>query len=82
MQAVMPEEDKVASLRAGHFLAVRSIVRVLPQGVSAKLVLDAVIDACAAMQNLRRVVADLRNDVLTEAREDKRAKILRLATVR
>jgi hypothetical protein len=73
--------DTSEALKAGHFLVVRSILRVLPYGVIAKAMLDSVIDACAAMQNVRTVIAQYRDNMLQEAREDKRAKILSTCTV-
>ena len=76
------EAEKVEALRAGHLLVVRSIVRVLPQGLQAKAMLDAVIDACAAMQNIRAVIAQYRGNMLQEPREGKRAKLLSVCTVR
>lgn len=82
MQAMSASGEKNEALQAGHFLVVRSIVRVLPQGAQAKATMDSVIDACAAMQNLRAVIAKMRGDVLREAREEKRAKILAVCTVR
>lgn len=82
MQGASMSGDKGQALEAGHFLVVRSIVRVLPKGAQAKAAMDAVIDACAAMQNLRAVVAKMRGDMLREAREEKRAKILAVCTVR
>jgi hypothetical protein len=75
------DQSPATSLEASTFLVVRSIVRVLPQGLLAKAVLDAVIDAAAAMQNLRTVVADVRDRVLSEPREDKRRKMLSTCTV-
>jgi hypothetical protein len=82
VQAAARDEDRPGALRAGHFLAVRSIVRVLPHGVAAKAMLDAAIDACAAMQNIRAVIAQYRENIMSEAREEKRAKILSVCTVR
>jgi hypothetical protein len=76
------EEERVEALRAGHLLVVRSILRVLPQGLLAKAMLDAVIDACAAMQNIRAVIAQYRGNMLQEPREGKRAKLLSVCTVR
>jgi hypothetical protein len=75
------DQSPTSSLQAGNFLVVRSIVRVLPQGLLAKAVLDAVIDAASAMQNLRTVVSEMRARVLSEPREDKRRKILSTCTV-
>ena len=74
--------DAAASLRAGHFLVVRSIMRVLPASLLAKATVDAVIDAAADMQNLRTVIADYRDRVLAEPREDKRKATLAVCVVR
>jgi hypothetical protein len=46
--------------------AVRSLLRVLEDGSGAKLRLDAVIDACASMQNLREAIGVYRSRMLRE----------------
>jgi hypothetical protein len=74
--------NDVAHLRAGHFLVVRSLLRILPHAAAAKAALDAVIDECAAMQNLRSVIVRYRANMMSEPREDKRAKILSVCAVR
>lgn len=74
--------DAAASLKAGHFLVVRSIMRVLPGSLLAKATVDAVIDAASDMQNLRTVIADYRDRVLAEPREDKRKTTLGVCVVR
>lgn len=74
--------DATAMMRAGHLLVVRSLLRVLPNSTHAKAALDAVVDACAAMQNLRSIIVRYRGNMLKEPREDKRAKILSVVTVR
>ena len=42
---------------AGRFGVIRSLLRVLEEGAAAKAVLDIVIDANSAMQNLREAIA-------------------------
>lgn len=74
--------DSTALMSAGHLLVVRSLLRVLPHATFAKAALDAVIDACSAMQNLRSVIVRYRANMLKEPREDKRARILSVCTVR
>lgn len=80
--AVSDRADATAMMRAGHLLVVRSLLRVLPHSTHAKAALDAVVDACAAMQNLRSIIVRYRANMLKESREDKRAKILSVVTVR
>jgi hypothetical protein len=75
------QADATALLSSGHLLVVRSLLRVLPHARFAKATVDAVIDACAAMQNLRSVIVRYRANMLNEAREDKRARILAVVTV-
>jgi hypothetical protein len=40
----------------GHYEAVGALTRVLDHGVGAKAAMDAVIDCCDAMQNLREAI--------------------------
>jgi hypothetical protein len=48
--ALQPGATEEAELKAGKFGVIRSLLRALDGGTAAKAVLDAVIDACAAMQ--------------------------------
>lgn len=50
-------ENEEAGLLAGNFRVIQSLIRVLHGGAEAKARLDAVVDACSAMQNLRCVAA-------------------------
>jgi hypothetical protein len=75
-------EAAEAALRDGHLLVVRSLLRVLPRALAAKAAADAAIDACGAMQNLRTAIARYRGTLMGEPREDKRARILSVCTVR
>lgn len=52
------------------------------QGPEAKLVLDAVVDKCADMQNLREGIFSYRSRFLKEAREKQRNTILNVCLVR
>eukprot|EP00889_Picochlorum_renovo_P000852 jgi/Picre1/27882/NNA_000845.t1 len=74
-----PEELDIASpkagaddLKNGMFLAVRSMLRALENGRSAKVALDLVLDACAAMQNLREAIAAYRSRIFHEQNEMRR----------
>eukprot|EP00892_Ulva_mutabilis_P004224 jgi/Ulvmu1/2173/UM013_0017.1 len=78
--ALADKADATAMMKAGHLLVVRSLLRVLPHSTHAKAALDAVVDACAAMQNLRSIIVRYRANMLRESREDKRAKILSVVT--
>ena len=80
--ALSDKADATAVMKAGHLLVVRSLLRVLPNSTRAKAALDAVVDACSAMQNLRSIIVRYRANMLKESREDKRAKILSVVTVR
>lgn len=53
-----------------------------PQGPEAKRVLDAVIDACGAMQNLREGIFAYRQRFMKEAREKQRNTLLNVCLVR
>ena len=66
-----PEEE----LKRGNFGVVRSLVRVLERGTRGKAHLDAAIDACAAMQNLREAISSYRRRLL-DAGDDKVANRL------
>lgn len=46
-------------LRQGRFGAVRSLLRVLEGGGAAKAILDLVVDASSAMQNLREAISSM-----------------------
>lgn len=52
------------------------------QGPEAKLILDAVVDACAGMQNLREGIFSYRVRFLKEAREKQRNTLLNVCLVR
>jgi hypothetical protein len=63
-------------LRSGLWGVVRSLLRVLESGNLGKAILDEVIDAAAAMQNLREAIAQYRGRVLAEAKERRRATMM------
>lgn len=65
-----------AELKAGNFGAVRSLLRVLASGVESKAMLDSVIDACSAMQNLREAINGYRTRLMREGHEGKRNSLL------
>lgn len=80
-----PEELDIASpkagaddLKNGMFLAVRSMLRALENGRSAKVALDLVLDACAAMQNLREAIAAYRSRIFHEQNEMRRQSLLQV----
>ena len=54
-----------ASLRAGWYRLITSLVRVLPQGQALKAEVDDVIDVCGAMQNLRSAIVDVQVSAMT-----------------
>lgn len=47
---------EVESLRDGDYVAVRRFVRILERGDDAKGVLDAVVDQCGSLINLRTAI--------------------------
>ena len=58
-----------------------SLLRALEKGPEAKSVLDAVIDAASAMQNLRDGINAYRSRFLKEARERQRNTLLSVCLV-
>ncbi len=71
-----PSTPRAADLyKAGHWGVVRSLLRVLELGQLGKAILDAVIDAASAMQNLREAIAGYRSRILSESKEHKRAAV-------
>ena len=75
----LPPPPPDAHLLAGRYAAVRSLLRALPGGASAKAALDAVLDASGAMQNLREAIAGYRARLAAEPDDDKRSDLLRVA---
>lgn len=80
-----PEELDMASpkaskddLKNGMFLSIRSMLRALENGRSAKLALDLILDACAAMQNLREAIATYRSRIFQEPNEMRRQSLLQV----
>lgn len=71
--AAAPGGDR---LRAGLWGVVRSLLRVLESGNLGKAVLDAVVDAASAMQNLREATAQYRARILAETQERRRATLM------
>ncbi|KAG1680951.1 hypothetical protein FOA52_009910 [Chlamydomonas sp. UWO 241] len=69
-------EITAEKLKHGMYGAVRSLLRALDKGPEAKHVLDAVIDACSAMQNLREGINSYRARFLKEIRERQRNTLL------
>ncbi|GFR48167.1 hypothetical protein Agub_g10003 [Astrephomene gubernaculifera] len=63
-------------LKWGMYDVVRSLLRVLENGVAGKAVLDAVIDHCSQMQNLREAIGSYRSRFLKEMRERQRESVL------
>eukprot|EP00775_Hariotina_reticulata_P011247 gene11247-11396_t len=60
----------------GMYGVVRSLLRVLERGIVGKAILDAVVDACSAMQNLREAIATYRGRFVAENKESRRATIM------
>lgn len=65
-------------MKNGMFLVIRSLLRVLENGREAKLALDLILDACAAMQNLREAIASYRSRIFQERNEMRRQSLLQV----
>jgi hypothetical protein len=65
-------------LKAGKFGVIRSLLRALDGGAAAKAALDAVIDACSGMQNLREAIASYRGRIFYEANDTRRQSLLQV----
>ncbi|GAB4814185.1 hypothetical protein N2152v2_001231 [Parachlorella kessleri] len=65
-------------LKAGKFAVIRSLLRVLEGGYTAKAVLDKVVDACSAMQNLREAIASYRNRIYYDTNDARRQSLLQV----
>ena len=65
-------------LRAGDFVLIRSLLRVLEKGPESKYQIDAVIDACASFQNLRESIVTYRERFLKAASEMQRNNLQRV----
>lgn len=65
-------------LKAGKFAVIRSLLRALEGGATSKELLDAVIDACAAMQNLREAIASYRNRIYYDTNDARRQSLLQV----
>ncbi|EFN52818.1 hypothetical protein CHLNCDRAFT_26452 [Chlorella variabilis] len=76
-----PSPSKETELKAGKFGVIRSLLRALDGGAAAKAVLDAAIDACSAMQNLREAIASYRGRMFYEANDARRQSLLQAAVV-
>ncbi|KAK9861491.1 hypothetical protein WJX84_004658 [Apatococcus fuscideae] len=63
-------------LKDGKYGVVRSLLRVLEGGTTSKEIVDHVIDACSAMQNLREAISGYRSRLTHESHEDKRNALL------
>lgn len=63
---------------AGKFGVIRSLLRVLEGGLRAKGALDAVVDACSAMQNLREAIASYRNRIYYDTNDARRQSLLQV----
>lgn len=68
-------------LKSGMYAVVRSLLRMLSRGRKGKQILDLVIDACSAMQNLREAIVIYRDRMSTEGSERKRSDLLRVCLV-
>lgn len=78
LPAVSPRMSSAENLKNGMFLVIRSLLRVLENGREAKVALDLILDACAAMQNLREAIANYRNRIFQERNEMRRQSILQV----
>lgn len=52
------ETVQTSSLLNGYYQCVNRLLRVLENGLKAKMLLDLLINNCSAMQNLRETIAD------------------------
>ena len=75
-QAVIHDGDK---LKMGMYGVVRSLLRALEKGPESKTVLDTVVDAASAMQNLREAIASYRTRYIKEVRERQKNTLLSCA---
>lgn len=73
--------DMNINLKMGMYGAVRSLVRVLERGAEGKLVVDQVINACSAMQNLREAILVYRDRMTAENNEGRRNAMLGICLV-
>eukprot|EP00850_Spirogloea_muscicola_P002322 SM000009S23451 [mRNA] locus=s9:35424:44183:- [translate_table: standard] len=64
------------NLRLGEYSVIRSLTRVLQGGAESKRIVDAAIDKCSAMQNLREAILGYRNGIHRQADEKKREAAL------
>lgn len=62
----------------GGYTVIRSLLRALENGRAAKCSLDLVLDACAAMQNLREAIASYRTRLFYESNEIRRQSLLQV----
>eukprot|EP00803_Ostreobium_quekettii_P003854 evm.model.scf_787.5 EVM.evm.TU.scf_787.5 scf_787:45503-61553(+) len=68
--------DGDTRLKHGMYGTVRSLIRVLELGQEGKQVVDKVINACSAMQNLREAILVYRNRMTEENNERRRNDLL------
>jgi hypothetical protein len=73
---VINEADK---LKMGMYGVIRSLMRALEKGPESKTVLDTVVDAASAMQNLREAIASYRTRYIKEVRERQKNTLLSCA---
>lgn len=74
-----PPNDSTLTSIALPCLSFRSV---LEQGTLAKVVLDAAVDACSGMQNLREAIGSYRARFLKETRERQRNTLMNVCLVR
>eukprot|EP00271_Cylindrocystis_brebissonii_P022366 TRINITY_DN8584_c2_g1_i1.p1 TRINITY_DN8584_c2_g1~~TRINITY_DN8584_c2_g1_i1.p1 ORF type:complete len:1580 (+),score=309.80 TRINITY_DN8584_c2_g1_i1:485-5224(+) len=68
--------DVEEELRRGEYPVIRSLTRVLKGGAESKRQVDAVINQCSAMQNLREAILSYRNAIQRQPDEKKRQAAL------
>jgi Inositol hexakisphosphate len=73
--AKQSEDDE---FKHGGYIVIRSLLRALENGRAAKSSLDLVLDACAAMQNLREAIASYRTRLFYEANEIRKQSLLQV----
>ena len=67
-----------SELKSGGYSVIRSLLRALENGREAKVSLDLVLDACAAMQNLREAIASYRMRLFYESNDMRRQALLQV----
>lgn len=76
--AVLAKQLEDDEFKHGSYTVIRSLLRALENGRAAKYSLDLVLDACAAMQNLREAIASYRTRLFYESNEIRKQSLLQV----